>query len=111
IAEDPERTWAQTGDHAVYQLNQYLDWGVAGPPDTIPRLENRDQVIETGGYVLWDAATAISELTALLRGTPQIEDVHFFAQLPGESVESGSERAEYIAKKVIPEVRAQLSSR
>jgi hypothetical protein len=35
--------------------------------------------------------------------------VHFWAQLPGETVESGSERIEYLASKVMPRVREQLA--
>jgi hypothetical protein len=36
-----------------------------------------------------DAETAVTELTALLRERPQTKDVHFWAQLPGEPVDSG----------------------
>ena len=39
----------------------------------------------------------------------EIVDVHFWAQFPGESVDSGSARIEYIARNVIPRVRANLS--
>ena len=60
--------------------------------------------------MLWDASTAVAELTALFRARPQVKDVHFWAQLPGESTDSGSERIEYLATKVAPEVRARLRS-
>ena len=46
----------------------------------------------------------------LLRATPQIKDVHFWAQLPGEPVDSGSERIAYLAEKVVPQVRAALAA-
>ena len=36
IDEDPERTWARIGDHALYQLNEYISWGAFGPPDQVP---------------------------------------------------------------------------
>ena len=40
---------------------------------------------------------------------PQIVDVHFWAQFPGESIESGSRRIECLANQVLPKVRAALA--
>jgi alkanesulfonate monooxygenase SsuD/methylene tetrahydromethanopterin reductase-like flavin-dependent oxidoreductase (luciferase family) len=108
VAEDPERVWAEIGDHALYQLNTYIEWGAFGPPDQVPRFENRDQITAAGAYRLLDARAAADELTVMLEAYPQVRDVHFWAQLPGEPVESGSRRLEYIAAKVIPEVASRL---
>jgi hypothetical protein len=44
----------------------------------------------------------------MLKEYPEIVDVHFWAQFPGEPVESGSDRIEYIANHVLPRVRAAL---
>jgi alkanesulfonate monooxygenase SsuD/methylene tetrahydromethanopterin reductase-like flavin-dependent oxidoreductase (luciferase family) len=108
VAEDPERTWARIGEHALYQLNEYISWGAFGPPDSVPRFTDPRQILDAGAYVLMDAAMAVEEYTTLLRDRPQVKDVHFWAQLPGESVDSGSERIEYLAAKVIPQVRERL---
>ena len=108
IADDPERVWARIGEYALYQLNQYIEWGAFGPPDQVPPFADPDQILAAGAYRLWDAETAVTELTALLGGRPQIRDVHFWAQLPGEPVESGSERIAYLADKVVPAVRERL---
>jgi hypothetical protein len=35
--------------------------------------------------------------------------VHFWAQLPGEPVDSGSARVELLATKVMPQVRQRLA--
>ena len=48
IDEDPERTWAEVGKHSVYQWNEYIGWGVFGPPDQIPRYEDPKQLVEAG---------------------------------------------------------------
>jgi hypothetical protein len=40
-----------------------------------------------------------------------VRDVHYWAQFPGESVESGSERIQYLADKVIPRVAEKLGAR
>ena len=45
----------------------------------------------------------------MLKEYPEIIDVHFWAQFPGESVESGSRRMEYIAQQVLPRVRKALA--
>ena len=37
---------------------------------------------------------------------PMISDIHFWAQFPGESVDAGNARMEYIAEKVLPRLRA-----
>lgn len=108
VDEDPERTWAEIGDHAVYQLNQYIEWGAFGPPDQVPRFPDKDAVVAGGGYTLWDGPTAVRELVSLLRERPQIKDVYFWAQLPGESVESGSRRMEYLMSQVAPRVVESL---
>ncbi|MFC0314929.1 hypothetical protein ACFQNE_04040 [Gordonia phosphorivorans] len=54
--------------------------------------------------------TAVDELTALISATPQIKDVHFWAQLPGEWVESGSTRIRVLADQVVPAVRERLAA-
>ncbi len=110
IAEDPEREWARIGQHALYQLNNYIAWGAFGPPGEVPEFTDPDQIVAAGAYQLWDPATAIDELAALLRERPQITDVHFWAQLPGEPVDSGSARIELLATKVMPAVRQKLAA-
>jgi alkanesulfonate monooxygenase SsuD/methylene tetrahydromethanopterin reductase-like flavin-dependent oxidoreductase (luciferase family) len=110
IDEDPERAWAAISDFALYQWNEYIGWGVFGPPDEVPRYERADQLLEAGFFTLWDAAAAVEHLSTLLADHPQFVDVHFWAQLPGEAVESGSARVEYLARNVIPEVRARLAA-
>jgi alkanesulfonate monooxygenase SsuD/methylene tetrahydromethanopterin reductase-like flavin-dependent oxidoreductase (luciferase family) len=111
IDEDPERAWAEIGKYSVYQWNEYIGWGVFGPPDQIPRYEDPAQLVEAGMIQLWDASTAIEQLSGILRDRPQTKDLHFFAQLPGEPVESGSRRVEYLATKVMPEVLSQVNRR
>ncbi|GEL16831.1 monooxygenase [Pseudonocardia asaccharolytica DSM 44247 = NBRC 16224] len=110
IADDPEEVWSRIGRHALYQLNEYISWGAFGPPDRVPRFTDPAQIVEAGAYQLMDAEGAVSELTAMLRAKPQIKDVHFWAQLPGEPVESGSERVAYLADKVMPAVRERLQA-
>ena len=111
IDEDPEKTWAEIGKHSVYQWNEYIGWGVFGPPDQIPRYEDPAQLVEAGMIQLWDGSTAVEQLSGILRDRPQTRDLHFFAQLPGEPVESGSRRLEYLANKVMPEVLSQVNRR
>ena len=105
IAEDPEAEAARVGEHVLYQANEYIKWGAFGPPGETPLFEDASSAIENGLYQLWDADTAVRELQKLLRDYPAIRDIHFWAQFPGESVESGNRRLRYIAEKVLPRLR------
>ena len=67
--------------------------------------EDAKSAIENGLYELWDAEAAVTNLRQLLIEYPIICDIHFWAQFPGESVESGSARMAYIAEKVLPRLR------
>lgn len=105
IAEDPEAEAARIGDHILYQINEYIKWGAFGPPDSTPLFDDARVAVENGLYELWDADTAVAELQKLLQASPNIRDIHFWAQFPGESVESGNARLKYIAENVLPRLR------
>lgn len=108
ISPDPEREATQVGDHVLYQVNEYVKWGAFGPPGEIPLFPDAPTAIENGLYELWDADAAVENLTTMLKAYPQVRDIHFWAQFPGEPVESGSRRLEYIAREVLPRVRAAI---
>jgi alkanesulfonate monooxygenase SsuD/methylene tetrahydromethanopterin reductase-like flavin-dependent oxidoreductase (luciferase family) len=108
VSDDPEREARAVAPHALYQGNQYIEWGAFGPPDTTPRFPDGETALAQGLYQLWDADQAVVEITALLKGCPQIRDLHFWARLPGETVAAGHRRVEYMAKHVLPRVRAAL---
>lgn len=108
VSPDPEAEAARVGPHALYQLNRYASWGAFGPPEQAPQYADAESALREGLYQLWDADQAVAELTKLLTDVPQIVDVHFWAQLPGEPVEQGSARIEYMARHVLPRVRANL---
>jgi alkanesulfonate monooxygenase SsuD/methylene tetrahydromethanopterin reductase-like flavin-dependent oxidoreductase (luciferase family) len=105
IAEDPEAEAARVGDHVLYQANEYIKWGAFGPPDETPLFPDAATAIENGLYELWDADMAVSKLKALMKDYPNIRDIHFWAQFPGESVEAGDRRMRYIAEQVLPHLR------
>jgi len=109
IAADPEREAAKLAGPVLYQTNSYIEWGAFGPPDRVPRFQDAASALRDGLYQLWDVEQAVAGLTALLRETPEIIDVHFWAQFPGEPIESGSARMELIARSVLPRVRRALA--
>jgi alkanesulfonate monooxygenase SsuD/methylene tetrahydromethanopterin reductase-like flavin-dependent oxidoreductase (luciferase family) len=108
IAKDPEAEAAKIGAHVLYQINQYVAWGAFGPPEQVPLFPDAPSALRDGLYDLCDADAAVANLTRMLRDYPEIIDVHFWAQFPGEAVDSGSARIEYIASEVLPRVRANL---
>lgn len=105
IAEDPAAEAEKLGPYILHQTNQYIRWGAFGPPKSTPQFEDAPSAIENGLYELWTADEAVRHLSEMLEQYPQIEDVHFWAQFPGESVESGTRRMEYIAEKVLPRLK------
>lgn len=105
IAEDPEAEAARIGEHVLYQTNEYISWGAFGPPDETPLFETPQAAIENGLYELWDAETAVTNLRKLKTDFPMISDIHFWAQFPGEPLESGARRMRYIAENVLPGLR------
>lgn len=105
IAEDPEAEAMRIGEHVLYQINEYIKWGAFGPPDETPLFEDPTAAIENGLYELWDAEMAVARLNKLQEDYPMIRDIHFWAQFPGESLETGNERLSYIAEQVLPRLR------
>jgi alkanesulfonate monooxygenase SsuD/methylene tetrahydromethanopterin reductase-like flavin-dependent oxidoreductase (luciferase family) len=109
ISADPEAEARKIGAHALYQINQYVSWGAFGPPEQVPQFPDAKTALRDGPYELLDAEAAVASLTKMLCEYPEIIDVHFWAQFPGEPVASGSARIEYIARNVLPRVRADLT--
>jgi len=107
IDEDPERAWARVGPFALRQLNDYIREGSFGNGVLY---EDPADILRKGAYVLWDGPTAVAKLKALHQRYPQIIDIQLFSQIPGELVDSGSRRLEYIATKVIPQLQSALST-
>ena len=107
IAEDPQRTWARIGTHALYQVNKYIATG--GFEEDMEPYETADELLERGHYTLYDGPTAVRELSALLERVPQIVNMQLYGLLPGEPVESGMERMEYRSKGRLAPFRLTLA--
>jgi alkanesulfonate monooxygenase SsuD/methylene tetrahydromethanopterin reductase-like flavin-dependent oxidoreductase (luciferase family) len=109
VDEDPERTWSQVGGLALEQINTYIGWGAFGPPTEVPPFQSPAALLDAGAYRLWDAPTAVAELTQLVEAHPQIEGIHWPTLLPGEPVAQGSARLDFAAREVLPAVRRRLA--
>ncbi|MDA1073597.1 MAG: LLM class flavin-dependent oxidoreductase [Proteobacteria bacterium] len=110
ISADPEREAARMGQYALYQTNHYIKWGAFGPPESTPEFATAADALRDGMYEMHDADSAVTALTALLTQYPQIKDIHFWAQFPGEPFDQGNARMEYIARNVIPRVRRNIEN-
>ena len=109
ISPDPEAELERVGPHVLYQANEYIRWGAFGPPETTPLFKTPREAIDNGLYDLWDADTAVGKLTELIDGNRLIEDIHFWAQFPGEPIAQGQRRIDYIASEVLPRLRVHLA--
>ena len=45
----PGGGWARIGEHALYQLNEYISWGAFGRL-TVPQFTDPDQIVEAGAF-------------------------------------------------------------
>ncbi len=109
VTEDPEGEAERIGKHLRHQMNQYILTGAFGGPEQTPLFETPQAAIENGFYEFWTPDDAISNLITVLSDWPQIEDIHFWAQFPGEPIVSGSRRMEILAKHVLPKVREAVN--
>lgn len=105
ISDDPKLEAQRAGPHALYQANEYIRWGAFGPPDQVPLFPDEATALDQGLYEVWTPEEAVDRLAALIGKYPQIVDIHFWAQLPGEPVSAGDRRIECIAGKVLPQLR------
>lgn len=108
VSEDPEAEAVRVGPSVLYQANEYVRWGAFGPPDQVPLFPDATAALRDGLYELWTPQQAVEQLGALLRENPLIEDIHFWAQFPGEPHEQGSARMELLAREVLPKLREAL---
>ncbi len=112
VSEDPEAEFAAVGEHLQYQMNEYIKMG-AGAFDATsgeaPLFETPREAVDNGFYEFWTPDEAVTKILDLLEKYPQIVDLHFWAQFPGETIESGSRRIEQLATRVLPQVRSKLS--
>lgn len=105
ISPDPEAEADRIGEHLLYQMNEYIRWGAFGPVESTPEFPDANAALSGGLYRLWDADAAVDYLQNMIDTYPQITDIHFWAQFPGETVESGQRRLDYIAAEVLPRLR------
>lgn len=110
VTEDPDKEAQRLGPHLLYQMQGYLDMGAFGGGDGAPAFETTEQAVSQGFYEFWTPDQAVENILAQLRAFPQIRDMHFWAQFPGESIESGSQRIELLVSKVLPRVREALNN-
>ena len=75
----------------------------------LPKDGDATAALRDGLYQLSTPDAAADRLSAMLKLFPQIVDVHFWAQFPGESIASGSRRIECLATRVLPKVRAAIA--
>ena len=109
VTEDPDAEFAALGPHLQYQMNEYIRMGAdAFDGADAPLFETPRDAVDNGFYEFWTPDEAVTKILALLETYPQIVDLHFWAQFPGESIESGSRRIEHLGTKVLPEVRRRL---
>lgn len=105
IADDPERAFAQAGEHFMYLINGYIKRGVYTDRD-IPLTEpytDPQRALADGHIMLLDAAGAIKLFdTDVDRG---VIDFSLLMAMPGEPADQVAERIQYFNDRVLPFVK------
>ncbi len=96
VDEDPERALAELGPYMLHQVNGYVDFGFL----KVPYFEQPQELIDAGFYTMVDADGAVEYFTEARNDG--VREIQLFAQIPGEPVESGTRRLEYVSERVIP---------
>lgn len=105
IAEDPEKAFAEAGEHWMHLLNEYIvrdSYAKRTPPLTEPFTDPKDALAQ-GLVLLADGDEAVKIFNADVdKGTI---DFNFVTAMPGEPIDQINERLEYLNDKVIPRVK------
>jgi alkanesulfonate monooxygenase SsuD/methylene tetrahydromethanopterin reductase-like flavin-dependent oxidoreductase (luciferase family) len=105
IADDPERAFAQAGDHWMHLLNEYIkrDAYVARTPSLTEPYTDPKKALADGLVMLADGPTAVKQFNADVdRGAI---DINLVTMMPGEPVDQVAERLQYLNDHVIPHVK------
>lgn len=105
IAEDPERAFAQAGEHWMHLLNEYIkrDAYAARTPSLTEPYTDPKQALADGLVLLADGPAAVKQFNADVdRGAI---DINLVTMMPGEPVDQVNERLQYLNDHVIPQVR------
>ncbi len=104
VDRDPERAWAETKDHWLFQANEYRRYAYDERPQDYVPLTDPDELRRRERWHAVDPAGAVALIRDATQGLP-VKDLHFWAIPPGGSVKAASERIELFAKEVIPHFR------
>jgi alkanesulfonate monooxygenase SsuD/methylene tetrahydromethanopterin reductase-like flavin-dependent oxidoreductase (luciferase family) len=105
IADDPEKAFAEAGDHWLHLLNQYIvreSYAGRTPPLTKPYTDPAAALAD-GLVMLADGPTAVDVFNADVdKGAI---DINLVTMMPGEPIDQVSERLAYLCDHVIPHVK------
>lgn len=101
VDEDPERALAELGPYMLHQVNGYVDFGFL----KVPYFERAQELVDAGFYTMVDAAGAVEYFREAW--DDGVREIQLFAQIPGEPVESGTRRLQYVSDRVVPELNGR----
>lgn len=102
VDEDPERALHDLGPYMLHQVNGYVDFGFL----KVPYFEDAQVLVDQGFYKMVDAAGAVEFFSEAAE--VGVKEIQLFGQIPGEPIDSGTRRLEYISERVIPEFAGKV---
>ena len=105
VSDDPDKTFAETADHIIYQANNYSAWLSAADLQPLStHLGDREQLRQSGLLQAVDPDTAINMIRNFISSVPI---THFYSWTlpPGLPPRWAQTHLELFASKVIPAFR------
>ena len=105
VSTDPEKTFAESADHIIYQANHYSAWlSAAGLSPLSAHLGDREQLRQSGLLKVVDPDTAISMIGDFMNTVPL---THYYSWTlpPGLPPRWVQAHLELFASQVIPAFR------
>ncbi len=100
VTEDPERSWAEIGEHLLHQYNRYREWFAAGG-ETPARLATSPDELPRERYLIGTPEQVSAGIERLHERHP-FDRLYFWARLPGLSLEASQRSLELFAECVLP---------
>lgn len=102
VSQDPEQSWHQLKEHALYQTNEYARW--AAEPEPFQPVTDAEDLRRGRRYLVVDPDTCVKIVEDYSRDSGS-QHIYFWAVWPGVDPDLAWSSVELFARKVMPHFR------
>ncbi|MBA3348058.1 MAG: LLM class flavin-dependent oxidoreductase [Actinobacteria bacterium] len=100
VTEDPERAWAEIGEHLLFQFNRYREWFAAGGDEPAATAASPDE-LPRERYLIGTPEQVIEGIEGLHERQP-FDRLFFWSRFPGLPLEASQSSLELFVERVLP---------